>query len=418
MAGRRPLRRRRQRPSQRNALKYLAFPQVFQPIVSSGHRAKIREAYKALLPGPPDDVDRDLMTIRDKLQAQSPDKPVDFYVAPWVAAWKTGSTAAGRHAWLVHLPTGAPAGVVDRWLEDGFVALTAAKLRTLPPGSSLPAVRDAVSADYSAVEYVKQAELATAFHAFLSSMESGDVVVTVVGDAVHLGVLDEAAPWFAEAERAGRLRRRVRWHTSGAPVAVRDLPAPLPTRLATQGVVVDLSGDLDLLLALLDEDEELDPPPGPAPVLVQEGPPLPPATDELAKRLHVDRAQLQEWIDLLTDRQQVIFYGPPGTGKTYLAERLARFLADAGELESERVALVQFHPSTSPPARSAGSPPKPVTTRAVRTSCSSTRSTGRTWRRSSASCTTSWSTATAASGCCTGRTRRTRCRATCSSSAR
>jgi 5-methylcytosine-specific restriction protein B len=335
-------------PSQRNALKYLAFPQTFQPIVSGGHRAKIREAYKGLLPGAPGDIDRDLLTIRDKLQAQSPDTPVDFYVAPWVAAWKGGGTAAGRHAWLVRLPTGEPAGVVDRWLEDGFVAQTAGRLRTLPPGSSLAAVREAVSADYSAVEYVKQAELAGAFHAFLSGMESGDVVVTVAGDAVHLGTVDEGAAWFAEAEPAGRLRRAVRWRTAQAPIPVKDLPAPLPTRLATQGAVVDLSADLDLLLALLDEDAELDPTPGPTPVLLQEGPPpLPPATEELAMRLHVDREQLQEWIDLLTDRQQVIFYGPPGTGKTYLAERLARFLADAGELESDRVALVQFHPSTS-----------------------------------------------------------------------
>lgn len=43
---------------------------------------------------------------------------------------------------------------------------------------------------------------------------------------------------------------------------------------------------------------------------------LPEATDEFARRLHVDAAWIQEVIDLLRDRPQLIFYGPPGTGKT------------------------------------------------------------------------------------------------------
>jgi 5-methylcytosine-specific restriction protein B len=339
-------------PSQRNALKYLAFPETFQPIVNVSHRQRIREAYKSLLPGTSGDIDRDLRAIHDKLQAQSPDKPVDFYVAPWASAWKGASVPAGRHAWLVRLPTGDQATVVERWLKDGVAALAATKLRTLSAGASLSTIRDAVSADYSAVEYVRQAELAGAFHTFLSVMDSGDVVVTVAGDAVHLGVVEEGAPWFDAADAVGRLRRKVGWRTADAALPVAQLPAPLPTHLATQGSVVDLSEDLDLLLTLLQNDDDTDD--GPAvdlparnQVVIEGPPPLTPATDELAERLHVDKPFLQEWIDLLTDRQQVIFYGPPGTGKTYLAERLARFLADAGDLESERVVLVQFHPSTS-----------------------------------------------------------------------
>lgn len=65
--------------------------------------------------------------------------------------------------------------------------------------------------------------------------------------------------------------------------------------------------------------------------------------DQLAERLLIDTKFLQDIVELLEDKGQVILYGPPGTGKTYLARELARALAPE---ESCRM-LVQFHPSTS-----------------------------------------------------------------------
>ena len=70
----------------------------------------------------------------------------------------------------------------------------------------------------------------------------------------------------------------------------------------------------------------------------------PPSTlDELAEDLFVDGGFLKEIVGLLEDKGQVIFYGPPGTGKTFLAKRLAEWLAP----DDSRRALVQFHPSMS-----------------------------------------------------------------------
>lgn len=63
-----------------------------------------------------------------------------------------------------------------------------------------------------------------------------------------------------------------------------------------------------------------------------------------AKDLHVDRVHLDEIVQLLEDKSQVVFYGPPGTGKTFLALRLARAIAEGDE---SRVSLVQFHPATT-----------------------------------------------------------------------
>jgi 5-methylcytosine-specific restriction protein B len=337
-------------PSQRNALKYLAFPDTFEPIVNVGHRQRIRDAYKSLLGGPPADVDSDLLQIHQKLQEQSPDKPVDFYVEPWLASWTSNTKETpGRHAWLVRTTQSDQIQSLQRWLENGYVAVQADKLRELPPASALDDVREAVSRDYSSVEYVRQAELATGFHAVLTLMQPGDLVASTTSDMLHLGTLNDAPPQFDGTGAGDRLRRAVTWRTTQEPLPIADLPSPLPTHLATQGAVVDLSEDLDLLVALLEEDAPGSPGrPHDLPEVAASGPPqLKDVTSELAKTLLINELILQEWIDLLSDRQQIIFYGPPGTGKTYVAERLARFLADAGQMESERVALVQFHPSTS-----------------------------------------------------------------------
>ena len=65
--------------------------------------------------------------------------------------------------------------------------------------------------------------------------------------------------------------------------------------------------------------------------------------DDLADELLVDVEFLDDIVELLKDKGQVILYGPPGTGKTYLARKLAEALSP----DEDRRALVQFHPSTS-----------------------------------------------------------------------
>jgi len=60
----------------------------------------------------------------------------------------------------------------------------------------------------------------------------------------------------------------------------------------------------------------------------------------LAEELLLPQWWLDEVEALTEDKPQLIFYGPPGTGKTFVANRLARSWADAGN-----VTIVQFHPS-------------------------------------------------------------------------
>ncbi len=66
--------------------------------------------------------------------------------------------------------------------------------------------------------------------------------------------------------------------------------------------------------------------------------------DEVVQDCHLQgRDFVDEVLELLHDKRQVVFYGPPGTGKTFIAKKLAEAIAPDPELRR----LVQFHPSTS-----------------------------------------------------------------------
>ena len=64
----------------------------------------------------------------------------------------------------------------------------------------------------------------------------------------------------------------------------------------------------------------------------------------LAASLHMPEAWLQETLDLIERRKQVILYGPPGTGKTFLAQALSKHVTDGTDGETT---IVQFHPTYS-----------------------------------------------------------------------
>jgi 5-methylcytosine-specific restriction enzyme B len=70
--------------------------------------------------------------------------------------------------------------------------------------------------------------------------------------------------------------------------------------------------------------------------------PFPPVTDQLAAQTYIDRTWLQDRLDLLERRRQIILYGPPGTGKTFIAKALARHVSLSAD-----PTIVQFHPSYS-----------------------------------------------------------------------
>ena len=104
----------------------------------------------------------------------------------------------------------------------------------------------------------------------------------------------------------------------------------LDHRLAAQSIVWALHQGRDQNTETSGPQEE-DTPSDPQPSDLQE------LADELLLRVDF----LEEIETLLAERNQIIFQGPPGTGKTYVAQKLARHLAES----KDHVTLVQFHPS-------------------------------------------------------------------------
>ncbi|WP_067135656.1 McrB family protein [Microtetraspora malaysiensis] len=240
-----------------------------------------------------------------------------------------------KRAWLVRGSNVHGESMLQEWLADGICSLPASKLRELPPGASREAVKAAVDEDYAHGSYNDKLKKAAEFHAFLSRMREGDLVLTNEGGKVYLGRLRGGPAFRASVENRANLQRPVEWLNGKAPVDFDDLPDEMSAKLATQHDVLDLTEFLDDLELLVK------PQVGESPAREVT---LPDVTAELAAALLVDQEWLQECVDLLGDRPQLILYGPPGTGKTYIAQHLAQHLANG---KPENVKLVQFHPSYS-----------------------------------------------------------------------
>ncbi|MFA1550735.1 McrB family protein [Actinomadura chokoriensis] len=251
------------------------------------------------------------------------------------------ATRSGRGAWLVRGsdvrgadPTGENL-IKMLWLPGGVVSLSASQLRDLPEGASIEQVRAAVNGDYPSVAERERRRLSTEFHVFLSIMRPGDIVLTHDGTEVYLGVITGPPAFRATVASRANLQRQVEWLDPDKPLDFfSDLPDELAARVSNSDTdLIDLADFLAELAALAGGDE----PPQPEATLMD-------VPETLADKLFVAHQWLQECVELLRDRAQLIFYGPPGTGKTYLARHLAVHLAGG---KPENVKLVQFHPAYS-----------------------------------------------------------------------
>jgi MoxR-like ATPase len=61
--------------------------------------------------------------------------------------------------------------------------------------------------------------------------------------------------------------------------------------------------------------------------------------------IFLDEKEIENVLNLLSYKKNIILQGPPGTGKTYLAQRLAWLMM--GVKDPNRIEMIQFHPSYS-----------------------------------------------------------------------
>ena len=184
----------------RNLLMYLAFPDVFEPIVSQKHKEDIRHAFIGEVRAPSEDVDRDLLAIRDSLEKQT-GATVSFYTGELVRRWRSPSPGAvkpphqkpqeptdpTRKAWLVRGSSIRGVDLVPLWLEQNFCSLSASNLPDAAPGMSREQLRERVQAGYSFASYNEQNVKVGEFYDFLTRMSPDDIVATITDGQMYLG---------------------------------------------------------------------------------------------------------------------------------------------------------------------------------------------------------------------------------------
>lgn len=332
----------------RLSLQELAWPGYFDNVVKLDHRRRIRAAFEhhldASAPGDEADLDYDLWRIRDRIQESG--KPrIDWYSSPYLEAWGglhgPQKIAEGQRAWLVRPGQGGGA-LADMWRDDSFVSLPATNLRLDLERATEASIRDAVESGYTHLDYAQRLQLTQADQAFILRMAPDDVVLTVSGDKAWIGSIAGEPAW--RESQGSRLRRAVDWLPEA--IARADLPEPIPGMLDKQGDIVELTTALETLTTLAEkltgvrgESNAVDEVVAPRPIQAVS---IPPVTDDLVASLHMPREVLQEWLDVLGDRRQLVFYGPPGTGKTFVAEALGRHIVGS---DTNHLRTVQFHPS-------------------------------------------------------------------------
>jgi 5-methylcytosine-specific restriction protein B len=198
-------------------------------------------------------------------------------------------------------------------------------------------LKQAVEARYQHKSYAYRGQRLEEFDRFLRRMREHDLVLAPMQGQVYIGEVVGPAYFAESAAPHSNLRRNVTWFNPDEPIDGGMLQAPVPALLQSQAYVVDLTEAYDQIASLV-------PYAAPAPEAIEEPARKPLAfnevTQELAKTLLMDEAELAKIRDLLWEQKQIILYGPPGTGKTYLAQALARHLSEDGAVK-----LVQFHPS-------------------------------------------------------------------------
>ncbi|MGE0219267.1 AAA family ATPase [Mycolicibacterium sp.] len=321
---------------QRMSLLYLAFPYFYLPVISTAHRKAMRDGLAPEYLGETSgDLDTDLNQIYEAIM-ETEGGPVDLYAREWLDRWhqppKTiKPTDQVKHAWKVHGSNVKGQDMVPIWRAKQSVSLAASLLRPVETDITRDELKAFVDEDYRSSGYAARQEKFDEFFAFLKRMHPGDLVVTVSQGDVHFGIATGEANFVPSSDGRSNLRRSVKWYPH--PCRVADLPGDVAVRLNAQGEVLDLSQHLDTLIALAERRPQK-PPSGEVH--------LPDATAELAQQLHVGVDWLQDCVELLRDRRQLIFYGPPGTGKTYIAQKLARHVTDEANIK-----FVQFHPAYS-----------------------------------------------------------------------
>lgn len=383
--------------AQSMALLHLVYPSVFEPILSKNHKNRVRDAFGGLIKARTDDVDRDLLNMRRKLNLIY---GIDFhyYASELRTVWDPRLSKWERFiGWARRFAEHSLFDRFERYYKEETASNIRAAKSALDAGkdSWLEALRDAFNPPNNLTNWRDHTPFldwckenpeaaADALRALWSQKSS---LPAAIRDFLGRVPQDSPSGKNTRAKIAAFLAMAIDpydyppFRVTTYQAAYKLTGHPLPASDADEADVYEHAlGFLDKVLAEaanygLELRDRLDA----QSVLwsltaerfddvlpdaehdafkryLTQIPPTPDGTHEdeeselvlpsesledVAKRLLWHPAHLRNIHRLLQDKLQIVFYGPPGTGKTYVALELARHFAGAdGETD-----LVQFHPS-------------------------------------------------------------------------
>lgn len=235
-------------------------------------------------------------------------------------------------AWLVRGANVSGVNVVTRWLTEGFCSIQWVEIGDIPAGTPRSTITEMVAEAFPDESVESRRNWVGSLHRFINEIAVGDTVVTVDGGKVFVGEVTSEPTYTAE--KLVTRQRAVTWANAAQPLSRKALSSPAADALRSRLTVTDLTrylgefaekGGVEDVVDLRLPDVSLRSP-----------------TQEMADELLLPRDWLEETVELLNEKRQIILYGPPGTGKTFLALELCKGLVESvgGEYE-----VVQFHPS-------------------------------------------------------------------------
>jgi DNA polymerase III delta prime subunit len=219
------------------------------------------------------------------------------------------------------------------WLEGGFVSTFWAEVGPIAQGASTAELQARVREAYPDDPPGRWRTTTGNLYRFATAIRTGDLVVTTLASSLFVGRVVGESKWDGEAHPWLARRRSVEWLNAMSPASRDELSADLLGALK-KPLAVSKIHQVGEVAALVGLGDPIPPPPPPA---------LPAVTTEVADRVFFDVEPLQEIVELLGAKKQLVFYGPPGTGKTLVAQVLAEHLTAEGGMWQ----LAQFHPSYS-----------------------------------------------------------------------
>ena len=238
----------------RHAVLFLLFPDVFEPIMSVGHKRDIVKAFRDETAEAKDvdnmdlaDLDKALLAIGKRLQHERPGGEINYYEASLKQEWQAGSVApidtgradkADDEAWYRNrfggadvwaIAPGEGARLWPEFQERGIAAIGNSDLGDLSEYPSREAIHSALI-ESGAGENPSMKSLAR--WQFVHEIKIGDVLLAKRGRTAILGWGKVTGDYRYEPERVEyRNLRNVEWHPCPTPISLED---PITTKTLTR----------------------------------------------------------------------------------------------------------------------------------------------------------------------------------------